>query len=346
MKYLAHVRKSDGEQQSVREHLLGVSKKAGGNAAKIGLRAFGELLGLLHDLGKYSKEFADYIRSAAGILDPDMDDYVDYAGLRGKIDHSTAGAQHVFALLAAHGKAGEIAGTIAALCIASHHAGLIDCLAPDGTDGLSRRLAKRYQLTHLTEALSSSDAEVREQLQRLASDRETIRDLLQKCDEVRHGFGSLIGDFNLGLLVRFLFSCLTDADGIDTADFENPVVAQKRLNGRYVRWPVLATRLDRALRFLPTGIPVDEIRKDISIHCLRRAADPRGIFTLTVPTGGGKTLASLRFALHHAKHHQMERVFFVVPFTTIIDQNAYVVRSILEPEGTDRGLVVLENHSN
>jgi CRISPR-associated endonuclease/helicase Cas3 len=348
MEYLAHVRKSDGEQQSVRAHLHGVSRRAGLYAAKIGLQSFGELLGLTHDLGKCSKEFSDYIRSAAGITDPDAEDYVDSAGLRGKIDHSTAGAQHVFALLAAQGSAGQIAGTIAALCMVSHHSGLIDCLTPVGTDGLSKRLAKHDRLTHLAEALHNADAAVRDRIRRLANDREMVRALIRKCSEVQQGLGPQIGDFNIGFLVRFLFSCLIDADGIDTADFESPIVAKKRMDGLYTSWPVLVARLDQALDAFQTRtpIPIDEIRKDISRHCFQKAQHEKGIFTLTVPTGGGKTLASLRFAMNHAMHHQMDRIIIVVPFTTIIDQNADVVRLVLEPKGTDQGMVVLEHHSN
>ena len=93
---------------------------------------------------------------------------------------------------------------------------------------------------------------------------------------------------------------------------------------------------------------MDEIRKEISTHCLHAARRPKGLFTLTVPTGGGKTLASLRFALHHTKEHDIDRIIYVIPFTSIIDQNAQVVREILEPKECpeDSGKIVLEHHSN
>ena len=158
--YIAHVRKSDGKSQYVGQHLLGVSEKAGERAAKIGLMELGQLLGLLHDLGKYSEEFRKYIESSTGILDPDSDEYVDAKSQKGKIDHSTAGAQCAFDLLSAKGKLGEIVGSIAALCLASHHSGLIDCISPNGSDVLSKRLAKAHQLTHLTEAVANLDSVV------------------------------------------------------------------------------------------------------------------------------------------------------------------------------------------
>src|SRR3954453_23872544 len=94
--FLAHRRESDGREQSLAEHLTGVSAMARENGSKIGLSWAGELIGLLHDLGKYSLDFQRYLRSAAGLIDVDEDDYVDAAGLRGKIDHSTAGAQYLW----------------------------------------------------------------------------------------------------------------------------------------------------------------------------------------------------------------------------------------------------------
>lgn len=152
--------------------------------------------------------------------------------------------------------------------------------------------------------------------------------------------------FKVGLLVRFLFSCLIDADRIDTADFEKPRAAKHRMNGQYTGWPLLIERLEKHLQGFNLRNPIDEIRRSISDHCLSSAIRDKGIYTLTVPTGGGKTLASLRFALHHAERHKMDRVIYVIPFTSIIDQNAKVVRDILEPTKDDRGRVVIEHHSN
>lgn len=155
-----------------------------------------------------------------------------------------------------------------------------------------------------------------------------------------------ITQFKLGLLVRFLFSCLIDADRIDTADFERPKAARYRLNGQYTAWPVLIDRLEKHLQGFTLRNPVDQIRRSISEHCRDGAIRDKGVYTLTVPTGGGKTLASLRFALHHAENRKMDRVIYVIPFTSVIDQNAKVVRDILEPTKDERGRVVLEHHSN
>ena len=98
--YIAHRREKDGEIQSLVDHLEEVSKKTGEFASKIGLKEQGELLGLLHDIGKASQEFEQYIKSSVGLINPDEDEYVDAAGLKGKVDHSTAGSQLVYRKLA------------------------------------------------------------------------------------------------------------------------------------------------------------------------------------------------------------------------------------------------------
>ena len=127
--YVAHVRKSDNAEQSLVTHLFEVSVIAEKLASKIGVSDAGKLLGLMHDFGKYSKSFQSYIGSATGRLNPDIDDdYVDSKSLKGKVDHSSAGAQWVWLELKGYGKqgAGELCGQILAVCIASHHSGLMD----------------------------------------------------------------------------------------------------------------------------------------------------------------------------------------------------------------------------
>ena len=111
---------------------------------------------------------------------------------------------------------------------------------------------------------------------------------------------------------------------------------------------MLIERLRTVIRTFETKNRVDELRKEISSHCFLPAQRQRGFFTLTVPTGGGKTLACLRFALHRAQVHDMDRIIYIIPFTSIIDQNAQVVREILEPANCpeDTGKIVLEHHSN
>ena len=118
---IAHVRK-DGACQTVMEHLLEVSELCGRYASKLSLGSAGALIGLSHDLGKYSEEFQNYLRSATGLLEQDVDvDYVDPEGNRGKIDHSTAGAQSLWEALSSQGEVAGVVGQFLALCVASHH---------------------------------------------------------------------------------------------------------------------------------------------------------------------------------------------------------------------------------
>lgn len=320
----------------------------------------GQLIGLLHDLGKYSADFQRYILSANRLLNQDEDEeYVDAKGLKGKIDHSTSGAQLVWSALSAKGEKGHFAGQVMALCIASHHSGLIDCLSLYNKDAVldnfSKRMKKADSATHLAEALRNANQELMQEVKALMSDPGLIDALwnwgIRLAEKAPRQSQAL--HQQMGLLVRALFSCLIDADRIDTADFEHPRKAMHRSTGEYRAWDVLIQRLEAHMADLPNTTPVEasrtdinRLRRDISSHCLQAAIRSPGIYTLSVPTGGGKTLASLRFALHHAKQHGLDRVIYVIPFTSIIDQNAQVVRDILEPESEAKGSVVLEHHSN
>lgn len=158
--FIAHRRKKDGESQYLCNHLTRVSVLTEQFAAKIGLKEAGRVIGLLHDMGKASDEFNKYIKSATGLIDPDADDYVEAKEQRGKIDHSTAGAQEIYKILSQKGPGGIIAAQVLSLCIASHHSGLIDCLLPSGEDNFTRRINKSEEKTHTDEALSCLDDNV------------------------------------------------------------------------------------------------------------------------------------------------------------------------------------------
>lgn len=352
--YVAH------RDQSLYEHLEGVANLSKINADKIGMGDYGELLGLLHDFGKYSDEFQKYIKDALKKDDPEFnpdedEEFEDPAGKKGKIDHSTAGAQYL-SDSAGLSNAHKILCQILSLCLVSHHSGLIDCLTTDNSgtlDSYSRRLSKNDKKTHLNECVKKADQFIIDRIDAILSDKsltkpfeEKCRDIVRKSPENRPQ--SMIAQFQLGLLVRFLYSGLIDADRQDTADSEKPKMARYRLQGKYQSWDKLIARLEKKYNGFEANSRVDEIRKEISSHCLHAAKRPSGLFTLTVPTGGGKTLASLRFALHHAKKHDMDRILYVIPFTSIIDQNARVTREILEPEECpeESGKIVLEHHSN
>jgi CRISPR-associated endonuclease/helicase Cas3 len=356
--YIAH------RNQELYEHLEGVAELAKIHAEKMGMGNYGELLGLLHDFGKYSSEFQKYITDAIKKDDPQFnpdedEDFEDPTGKKGKIDHSTAGAQFL-SYENGSTNAHKILGQFLSLCLISHHSGLINCLTTDNSgtwDSYLKRLSKNYNKTHQEECAGNIDKHILERINAILADKsftkpfeEVCRDIVRTSPETNPL--STVAQFQLGLLARFLFSALIDADRQDTADSEKPKTARHRQQGKYRSWDILIERLESKYRTFETKKRVDEIRKEISEHCLYAAKRPRGLFTLTVPTGGGKTLASLRFALHHANHHEKEhgidRIIYVIPFTSIIDQNAQVVREILEPKERpeDTGKIVLEHHSN
>ncbi|MCP4682292.1 MAG: CRISPR-associated helicase Cas3' [Desulfobacterales bacterium] len=346
-KYIAHRRGFDQKIQSVCDHLEEVSVICGRLAGKIGVAKAGRILGLLHDVGKYSQRFQAYIQSATGMLNPDIDDeYVDSNALKGKIDHSTAGAQWVWQRCQKYGPQGKLVGQILAVSLASHHGGLLDCLKQDGKNGFMDRIKKEDDKTHLQECLECIDETILAKLDGLACES-FLQDFCNQLGKIiapQKEESEIIKQFRLGVFTRFLFSCLIDADRIDSSDFENPENVQYR-SMESVDWQIVITRLEEKLASLPNRNEIDTIRCSISEQCRERADDPQGIYTLTVPTGGGKTFASIRYALHHAKKHGLDHIIYIIPYTSIIEQNAEVIREVIEKD-SDEFPWVLEHHSN
>lgn len=297
--------------QLLQDHLEGASHLAEQRAEWFDAGAWGRLAGLWHDLGKYSAAFQTYLRSAG---EP-------HEGERsGRVDHATAGAQHAARSLG-------VLGHLLAFPIAGHHSGLLDAIGPGAC--MQARLIK------FVEPCGSAPHEILEQpVPEIPS---YLRAALSRRDA-----------FSVSFFSRMLFSALVDADFIDTERFIDPARAQAR-----PRWPAgVLARMSHALDgFLetmdPPDTPVNRHRASVLKACLGAAGRDPGIFTLTVPTGGGKTLSSLAFALAHAARHGLRRVIYVAPFTSIIEQNAGVFRSAMASL-MDEGVPdpVLEHHSN
>ena len=228
---IAHVRKLDRLQQLLIDHLLETSSISGQLAAKLNLGLVGELLGLMHDFGKYSRKFQKYIHDETGLFNPDLDDEESTPN-GSKVDHSTAGAQWVYRELRKFGAAqgiGELFGQMLGLCIASHHGeGLIDCLDGEGNAVWKKRFEKDDELTHLAECERNADEAVQKKAHELAGEN-LIRSLLDAVKPIlsNQTINNKIKEFYLGCLTRFLFSCLIDADRINSSDFERE--AQKEV---------------------------------------------------------------------------------------------------------------------
>ncbi|MFE1598063.1 CRISPR-associated endonuclease Cas3'' [Methylobacterium sp. ID0610] len=224
-------------------------------------------------------------------------------------DHSTAGARVAVA------RYPHPLGRMLALVIAGHHAGL------DDAEGIDRRLDAAATPIPAYDGWEAHAGPLPSP-QRFVLERNR-----------RTGFAE-------SFLIRMLFSCLVDADFLKTERFYK----QKVSRGLGLPIPVLRDRLRAHMaekRAVAKPTPVNALRAEVLDHILGRAALPPGLFTLTVPTGGGKTLASLSFALDHAKEHGLRRVVYVIPYTSIIEQTAAVFRAAL---GDDAG--VLEHHAS
>ena len=337
--FVARYRKSDMKPQCLWDHLESVAAMTSQFAGKIGLEAVGSLLGLTHDLGKATREFEEYLKYKSGLIDRLS---IQLHGA--KLDHSTAGAQALYEAFLQPDGTTSLAADLLAITVASQH-GFMDALTPDGRDTLFQRLSKGESETRKEQALSSLPPHIKERIRNLVAldINRTLTDCLQRSVEGVYGEDEV--HFNIGLIVRFLLSCLIDADRIDAADSEQPENRHRRQLGQYTDWDVLIASLEDYISGFQMLTDMDTLRTDVSNKCLAMAKEKRGFFRLTVPTGGGKTLASLRFALHHAKKHELQRIVYVIPYTSIIDQNAKSIRGTLGIDPKDTR-IVLEHHSN
>ncbi len=321
-KPVAHIRELDSGEWLVHplnNHLRDVGELAAQFAEPFGATDWARLAGLWHDLGKYQQAFQRRIRFASG-HDPEA----HLEGSVGKLPHSTAGALHAVNRFGPYGR-------LLAYCIAGHHAGLPDW-APDtveGSDGGKSCLQVR---------LAAATEELKESLLGLGTH---APDWLQSPQPEPKLPGGAAG---LALWQRMLFSCLVDADFLNTESFMDPTRTTQRAQTRASVMDLekaLRSHLDSfTLKATPSG--VTNLRSEVLSSCRSAAELKPGLFSLTVPTGGGKTLSSLAFALTHAVKWQKRRVVYAIPFTSIIEQTADVFRNVFRtwPDA------VLEHHSN
>jgi len=301
--YYAHSAEGlpEGKWQPLKDHLLAVAGRARHSAEKFGAADLGYVAGLLHDLGKYTSDFQHRLRGGQ------------------RVDHATAGAQEVVAAYANE----RIAAELLAYAIAGHHAGLADREGL-GEASLNARLAK---------SVEAPDEVWRLELGPLPE--RIFPKRLSPHGDLKHQA------FQLAMLGRFVFSSLVDADYLDTEIFyANLPGAAPRERDLPSDLKVLRSRLEdwSAVRQVKDS-SVNELRAEILAHARAKAVEAPGLFSLNVPTGGGKTLTSLAFAFDHAIEHGLDRVIYAIPYTSIIDQTAQTFRAILGDEA------VLEHHS-
>jgi CRISPR-associated endonuclease/helicase Cas3 len=298
------------EWQGLAEHLLNVANKAVKCATKFQSADWAWNAAWIHDLGKAADQFQAYLLRQNGLDDTEYD-----GSGHGRVNHSSAGAAF------AEEKFGPKIGIVCAYLAAGHHAGLPDYFPADtGRAALQLRLQEgKKNLDHIRSIAN----EIEKQL------RDVIRPPVFVKSE------------NFHLWIRMLFSCLVDADFLDTEAFMNPEQSKDR--GGYKSLAELKPVLDRHLQYIADtapNTPVNAVRRDILAACCNAAHHKPGLFSLTVPTGGGKTLSGMAFAMDHAVTYGKDRIIYVIPYTSIIEQTAKILADIFGAEN------VIEHHSN
>jgi CRISPR-associated endonuclease/helicase Cas3 len=312
--FIAHVRKTDDGNWApphiLRHHLEDTARLAEIFTSKFHSGAWGKAAGLAHDAGKGRLQWQEYLKLKSG-----YDEEAQLEGKKWRIPHAIHGAE------LAEQAFGKVIGRILAYCIAGHHAGLPDWSSAEGTGQASLQYQKS-----------------------LVRDLDEIESWI--TDKVRNAKPSqppwkFTNGLDLSLWIRMLFSSLVDADFLDTENYMEQDRGQTR--GGYCSIAELLERFNKFIQELDeksANTKVNEIRRKIRAKCVQMAKESLGVFSLTVPTGGGKTLSSLAFALEHAKIHQLNRIIYVIPYTSIIEQNADVFRAAI---GEDQ---VIEHHSS
>ena len=297
----------ESDWQTLKNHAENVAALAAQFAEPFGAAEIARYTALLHDLGKYSEPFQNRLRGGK------------------RVDHATAGAKEAIARW-------KMTGKLMAYCIAGHHAGL----ANGSGEGNNRSTLK----------------------ERLAADIPTLNPVWQaeiplpekiplpplKSNPKYPGFAQ-------AFFTRMLYSCLVDADYLNTEAFYARLDGKTVARGGYPALDALQQAFNQHLQNVRADAKennkggqaeLNRLRSDILDHAQQQAALPSGLFTLTVPTGGGKTYTSMAFALEHARQHGQRRIIYVIPFTSIIEQNAAAFRDAFGDLGE---AAVLEHHS-
>jgi CRISPR-associated endonuclease Cas3-HD len=312
MRYYAHsLREKDAcEWQSLRAHLEETAELAGEFAVVFGCIDWASLCALLHDVGKYAKAFQQRL-----------------TGARKRVDHSLAGALEALRLFGTS-RSQQALGRIAAHIISGHHTGLADGLSSNRSVGTT--LSERLEHANMPDYSAWVE--------------EIVLPAIPPPPDFFMGKGREDLAFAIFFWTRMIFSCVVDADFLNTEAFLQPDKAIFR--GCFPELEELRPVLDRHLadkmqRCLAGR--VNARRAEVLEGCRRAALWNPGLFSLTVPTGGGKTLSSLAFALDHACRHKLRRVIYVIPYISIIEQTADVFRKAFGP---DLAHAVLEHHAN
>lgn len=341
---IAHIREWDKKEQNLKEHLENVSRLCKEFAQQLQFTAMAELIGILHDMGKGTVDFEEYLRWHIAHGEKDILP-------KGISHHNHAPTGAIYAYERWFFNDDPIQKRVAqiiALCIYGHHTGLMDCID------------KNNEL-HFVECMQQNKDKIRYQeavdyfLENVAGEAYLDELFAAACEEFKQkkdalllnqysfkpGVKSSSRHFQMGMLTRLMLSILIDADRWDSACFEYNREPFAEFVSRPNWEKLIETYEDYAKRTFTGTSSLDRKRQEISDICAEKSKGRPGIYRLSVPTGGGKTFASLRYAMNHAAQNGQQRIFYIIPYNTILDQNAKDIRSALNQyEG------ILEHHSN
>ncbi|MCD7740717.1 MAG: CRISPR-associated helicase Cas3' [Ruminococcus sp.] len=347
VEYIAHITDLNGERkiQTVSEHCRKTAEYSSRSLELIGLKNTAYLAGLLHDMGKCKREYLEYIIKANNGENPK----------KGSANHTFAAV--IFLIEKYHDNKSDIYAMltceIIAFAIASHH-GLMDCVNPDFENGFIHRYEKNRKEIFYAESRDNyleqcASLDEVDNLFRLACDEvkslfDSMKNYIGKCDMIELDYKNKTLSFFMGMVARLVLSALIDGDRRDTAEFmqgstnefikTNKQFWHDRVNFFEEKYQHdILEKFDYSL--------INRSRRYISKSAKAFANCSDGIYRMTVQTGAGKTLSSLRFALSCAEIHLKRRIILVIPLLSILEQNADVIKNFI-----DRDDIVLEHHSN
>lgn len=318
--YAAHISEDKTRVQTVAEHCRETAEIARKHGRACGLEYLSVLLGITHDFGKLTGEFNSYL-------------FGESLKSRGEIDHSFAGAKYINELFGASknrgwAKTAEMIGHV----IVSHH-GLHDWCSIEHCDYFRERIGKSDNYEQIAAEINREfDVEKLKSLMPKAA--EEYLAVIDKIKEMEQGASDkdVVRAFYLGMTERLLESILIDADRTNTAEFMANEPLEREFNLGEL-WDKMKLNLEEKLaRFSKNSDVISRQRRDISERCLKFAENDVGICKLVVPTGGGKTLSSMRFAIDYCKQHKMEKIIYIAPFMSILEQNSDEIRSLTGDE--------------
>ena len=338
---IAHI--SEKREQSLYEHVKNVADLAQKEGKKLGIENLMELTGLLHDMGKAGSNFQEYICKKDGIKIQ-----------KGSVNHSTAGARWVYGKYRDDKKSGkELTAELVSYAISAHH-GLYDITTIDGQDKYSQRINEEPDC--YDEASDRFEKEVinTEDVKRKfkAAYDELMQNINPKISILEAQSSEKEKNYYYGCFQRLMLSILIDADWIDTAqlmkqatkeEIDYQVIYQKSLTNFYEYMSKLHSSAENK-KLTEKEQSIRTLRDAIQEECIAFAEKPNGIYCLPIPTGGGKTLSGLAYALEYAKKHpETEKIIYVSHFLSVIEQNSEVIKAAI---GTENAKWVLEHHSN